>query len=126
MRLRISKNKLNNLSLQQFFRQAGYYPLNDRRASSPSFVRRLSRDYYPRFHVYYSLEDDGYLLNLHLDQKKASYSGQKAHSAEYDGDLVENEIIRLKRMLEVDREREIKSKELESKNKSFLSKFFKF
>ncbi len=66
------------------------------------------------------------MLNLHLDQKKASYKGQKAHSAEYDGQVVENEINRLSSLLSVDNKSEISEELKESKNKSFLAKFFKF
>lgn len=61
-----------------------------------SYVRRLSPNQYPRFHVYIEKQPDGLQINLHLDQKKASYEGFTAHNGEYDGELVEGEMARLK------------------------------
>ena len=34
-------------------------------------------------------------MNLHLDQKEASYSGTSAHGGEYKGPLVEREMQRI-------------------------------
>lgn len=99
MKVRINKSDLSGLSIIQFMRQLGYYSLPNRFNNDISFVRRLSRDFYPRFHIYIKNETDEYIFNLHLDQKKASYVGQKAHSGEYDGDLVENEARRIKSSL---------------------------
>lgn len=80
---------------ERFMRHAGYAPHLD------SFVRRLTRMDYPRFHVYLKEEPDRVIINLHLDQKKPSYagSGAHAHSGEYDGELVVGEIARLKDVL---------------------------
>jgi hypothetical protein len=95
MKIRFNKQQLNNLSVAQFLRQAGYTPLPQNRRGEESFARRLGRDFYPRFHIYPSLEGENGYLNLHLDQKKPSYQGQTAHSGEYDGELVERETKRL-------------------------------
>lgn len=61
-----------------------------------SYIRRLSRiSFYPRWHLYISNKNDIYAFNLHLDQKKASYKGQTAHSGDYDDDLVKEEAKRI-------------------------------
>ena len=39
------------------------------------------------------------VIEMHLDQKKASYVGTKMHSAEYDGEVVEAEIENLKNLM---------------------------
>ena len=39
------------------------------------------------------------IFNLHLDQKKPTYEWHIAHSGEYDGELVEKEIERIKKIL---------------------------
>ena len=61
-----------------------------------SYVRRLTNHPYPQFHMYYALKNDGIQLSLHLDQKQPTY-GQSAHahSADYDGPLVEQEMARV-------------------------------
>ncbi|MFH0892597.1 MAG: hypothetical protein V1867_07550 [Candidatus Falkowbacteria bacterium] len=94
MKLIIYKQDLPE-PLERFMRHAGYAPHLD------SFVRRLTRLDYPRFHVYLKEEKDRVIINLHLDQKKPSYagSGAHAHSGEYDGELVAGEMARLKNLL---------------------------
>ncbi|MBU4466475.1 hypothetical protein L6250_02570 [Candidatus Parcubacteria bacterium] len=63
-----------------------------------NLVRPLGRDY-PRFHVYLK-EDNGFLdFNLHLDQKRPSYSKQTMHSGEYDGELILGEQQRIQKIL---------------------------
>ncbi len=64
-----------------------------------NLVRPLGRDY-PRFHVYLEENDDFLYFNLHLDQKRPSYSKQTMHSGEYDGDLVLGEQQRIQKTLE--------------------------
>lgn len=60
-----------------------------------SYARRLQATEFPRFHAYVNAIPDGIEINLHLDQKAPSYQGSKAHSGEYGGVTVENEIRRL-------------------------------
>lgn len=84
-----------------WLRSAGYTFIPEREDGQESFVRRLSRDFYPRFHIYFirSKNTDGQefiTFNLHLDQKKPGYTGYSRHNAEYDGEIVEREIERLK------------------------------
>ena len=83
-----------------FLREAGYSHITDRQSGQDSFVRRLTRDFYPRFHLYLQEEGEMLVLNLHLDQKRPIYRGAPhAHNAEYDGEVVEREIERLKILL---------------------------
>ncbi len=102
-------------------RRSGYGSVLDRRATEPSFSRHLGRGLYPRFHVYIN----GNVLNLHLDQKQASYEGYSAHSGEYDGDTVEREVVRMEEIikkLEAERD-EIIEEELKVPE-GFFSKLF--
>ncbi len=95
MKIKFKHSDFSRLSLVQFMRQAGYHSLPERNNSQLSFVRRLGQDFYPRFHLYPIVKQEEIILNLHLDQKKASYAKQVAHSGEYDGQLVEAEANRL-------------------------------
>ncbi len=61
-----------------------------------SYTRRLSGNFYPRFHLYLEEKEGQLIFNLHLDQKQPSYQGSHAHSGEYDGELVEQEGERIK------------------------------
>lgn len=78
---------INNLDPVLVLRRAGYGQVMDRRATEVSYNRRLGSGFYPRFHAYIN----GLVINLHLDQKQASYEGSSAHGGEYDGDTVETE-----------------------------------
>ena len=78
-------------------RRLGYAEIRDSKSGKISYVRRLSRDYYPRFHIYLKREDQqNTFLAIHLDQKQPSYKDQTAHSGEYDSDLVLEEAKRVK------------------------------
>ena len=99
MKLIIKKNELEE-SPELFMRHAGYSYINDRRTGNESFARRLGRDFYPRFHVYLKDLGENIEINLHLDQKRPSYAGTHAHNAEYDGKPVEDEINRLKGLID--------------------------
>lgn len=95
MKLILANNQLNETPAQ-LLRQAGYAFLIDRNTGQESFVRGLGRGYYPRFHLYLVEQGGQLILNLHLDQKQASYAGAHAHNAEYDGETVETEMARIK------------------------------
>ena len=97
MKLIINKSQLN-IQPERFLRQAGYGFIIDRAADSESFVRRLGRGHYPRFHIYLKQKNNQIIFNLHLDQKRPSYAGASAHNAEYEGRIVEDEIERLKKL----------------------------
>ncbi len=62
-------------------------------------VRSIGNMGYPRFHVFIREDKDELVFNLHLDQKKPSYSGNRAHSGEHDGRVVEEEAERIKNIL---------------------------
>lgn len=82
--------------LRLLLQRCGYAAFTDPQSFQPSFIRRLNRDFYPRFHVYLNVVDGSQVLSLHLDQKKPSYPGAHAHSGEYDGDAVQREADRLR------------------------------
>ena len=118
-----------NKSIDAIMRQIGYTPAHFQNDSEFSTVRKLTRNDYPRFHLYIrekneELSEVGpptggptstktYIFSLHLDQKKPSYparigyakgvaggEGSHMHSGEYDGELVENETRRIKQLLD--------------------------
>jgi len=98
MKLSVNKNQLGSLAPEQWLRRAGY-GLVATRTGEVSFARRLGSGFYPRFHVYFQADGEQVVFNLHLDQKQASYQGVSRHSGEYEGELVEAEITRLKTYL---------------------------
>ena len=98
MKLAINKKRLN-LNPENFLRKVGYALIHDSIKDHDSYVRRFTREHYPRFHMYFEDLSDRVVFNLHLDQKQASYEGSHMHNAEYEGPAVENEIERLKGFL---------------------------
>ena len=95
MEFKITTNK----SINDIMRQIGYMPAYFQKAGEISVVRLLSKNDYPRFHLYIKQSGQDFSFNLHLDQKKPSYSGSHAHSGEYDGDVIEGEADRIKSLL---------------------------
>jgi len=95
MKLTVSLSQLND-SPENFLHHAGYGMIFDSRRNISSYVRRLGADHYPRLHLYFDLLGDKVTFNLHLDQKQASYEGSHMHSAEYDSELVGDEVNRLR------------------------------
>lgn len=63
------------------------------------FIKRVGVAEYPHFHLYLQEEGENVILNLHLDQKKPSYEGASRHSGEYEGELVEKEMERIKNII---------------------------
>lgn len=102
MKLDAYKHQLDN-NPERWLKRAGYAMINSQESDGVSFVRRLTADFYPRFHIYLSDRRSGtkeiISINLHLDQKKPGYAGQNRHNAEYDGQVVENEAKRLAQFL---------------------------
>jgi len=98
MKLVINKNELK-ATVAYTIQRAGYKFIVDRNTGQESFVKILNSTGYPRFHLYLEENGDNIALNLHLDQKKPLYKGQKAHSGEYEGDVVAEEMNRLKSLL---------------------------
>lgn len=89
------------MSPEQFIRQTGYGFIRDRHSGKESYVRRLGGGFYPRLHMYIEDRGDAVSFNLHLDQKQASYEGSNMHSGEYDGEVVESEMERIKSFINV-------------------------
>ena len=90
MRLNFKNLKDSPLNLM---RRAGYgFAGEDPQTGELNFTRRLSGGDYPRFHAFIKSDGDFVFVNLHLDQKKASYRGTRAHSGEYeDSEILEKE-----------------------------------
>jgi len=91
MKFKIPKTNDNIIDL---IRRRGY-SYRGRRGEEMMFVRRAGFSDYPRFHIYLKEEESGFVLNLHLDQKKASYAGSRAHSGEREGEVIEKEAERI-------------------------------
>lgn len=85
--MRLTFDKPNDSALN-VLRRAGYSFLRkDERTGEMSFVKRVGGGDYPRFHVYARTSPKGAVeINLHLDQKRASYEGTTAHSGEYENE----------------------------------------
>ncbi len=100
MQFIIVKHGENLLNLT---RRIGYVPSKHNTSFEFSFYRPLSRQGYPRFHLYIKedAQSGNFIFNLHLDQKKPSYEGTTAHSGEYEGKIVEQEAARIKSLLEI-------------------------
>lgn len=88
-------------SINDVMRVIGYQPAYFQKDGEVSIVRQIGRNDYPRFHLYVRQSGTDMNFNLHLDQKKPSYKGAKGHSGEYDGDVVESEVERIKSLLEI-------------------------
>ncbi len=92
MKINIQKNKLKE-NLYSFTRKCGYAPFYE------SYIKIMSASGYPRFHLYINENENQYILNLHLDQKRPSYGKETAHSGEYDGKVVEDEARRIEDLI---------------------------
>ncbi len=91
--------KINLPDPERSIKRCGYAAHVDRRTHETSYVRRLDRDLFPRFHLYVEEKGENYSLNLHLDQRAPIYAGVTAHSGEYDGVVVEREMERIRKLL---------------------------
>jgi len=89
------KIKIDNFegNIHDTLRRAGYHPDKWQRGSEMSYSRSISGGRYPRFHIYWN--SDRAILNLHLDQKPATYKSSPDHGAEYDSPLVKEEAQRI-------------------------------
>lgn len=113
------------INVINFVRQLGYAQHFDRLNNRQSFVKRLTRDEFPRFHIYVekNLEGNSY-LTLHLDQKRPIYQAGSSHNADYDGRLVEYEAGKIKKNI-YDSLNKNEAADLDEK-KGFLSKLTNF
>ncbi len=88
---------VNNLTYtpDNILRNCGYFSIFDQKNQKKSFVRKLTRNRYPRFHLYLKEDNREVVFDLHLDQNKTIYSGAKAHNADYDSSEVKQELVRI-------------------------------
>ncbi|MFA6536980.1 MAG: hypothetical protein WCT18_01120 [Patescibacteria group bacterium] len=86
---------LRSQNPRELIRRAGYGEWYDREFDTLSYTKKLGVDNYPRFHIYVTEMSDRFEIDLHLDQKQASYLKGHAHSGEYDGSQVEEEARRI-------------------------------
>ena len=92
------KFKIENRLKQNVYtilRQAGYMPIKDRLSGKESFVRKLTQNRYPRFHLYVSATSSQIIFDLHLDQTVSRYENQTAHNADYESLEVQQELVRI-------------------------------
>jgi len=94
MKLTINTKQLSETPAV-FLRRVGYTYIFDRKTGKESYVRRLTPNFYPRFHCYLFDQGGQITFNLHLDQRPTRYEGQRAHAGEYDSPLVQNEMDRI-------------------------------
>lgn len=87
-------------STSDLMRTIRYQPAYFQKPGEVSIVRQIGRNDYPRFHLYIKQKGVDMNFSLHLDQKKASYEGSAGHSGDYDGDVVEGEVERIKSLLQ--------------------------
>lgn len=106
---------------RNLIRRVGYAEFRDPNTGETSYVRRLqSGVFYPRFHVYLKERSGGVIVSLHLDQKKPSYGGGHAHSGEYDGPAVTEEMQRIQRSIAAQAPADVP----EEKSSNFFSRLF--
>jgi hypothetical protein len=99
MRLNFKNIKDSPLNLM---RRAGYsFVGKDSQKGDEGYERRVGAGDYPKFHAFVKREEDYVFVNLHLDQKKPSYTGSHAHSGEYeDSKLLEKEAEIIRKVFE--------------------------
>ena len=122
--MKIPFNQKLNQNPDHLIRRCGYGLVRDPRPQEVSYSRRLGSGIYPRFHLYINSVDP-LVLNLHLDQKQASYEGYTKHSGDYDSDLVKQEANMLYTaiMQQVNEQGEVDKVE-EVEKKGFFSRLF--
>ena len=99
MEFNIAKNQIKE-NIGVAIRSAGYHKIEKEAQNSQlNFVKPLSRAGYPRFHIYLKESKADYFFSLHLDQKKPIYKGAKAHSGEYNGQVIKEEAERIKKRI---------------------------
>ena len=90
-------------NIYYLFRKINYHFLRKNEEESEyNLIRPLERGGFPRFHIYLKVDSrtQNLIFNLHLDQKRPIYKGTPAHSGEYEGEIVEIEAERIKKILQ--------------------------
>lgn len=99
MKIQCTKTALSK-NASEILLEAGYHFFVDPNTQKSSYVMRIGRQYYPRYHVYISEGDNTVTIDLHIDQKQVSYEGQNMHSGEYDSPVVQEEMGRIQRWID--------------------------
>ncbi len=84
-----TKEKPKNINL--ILRTAGYHPEVKWHTGELSFIKAVSGRPFPRFHIYVDEKAEGWMVNIHLDQRAPTYEGTSAHAGEYEGPLLVEE-----------------------------------
>ena len=84
-----------NFNLKVMLGRLGYHASREARPGEQSFIRRLGRLDYPRYHLYVTLRGHEVHINLHLDQKQPSYAGTNRHAGIYNGPELDQELNRI-------------------------------
>ena len=93
MKFKVENNLIH--TPENILRRCGYFPIFDNRTQKGSFVKKITGERYPRFHLYSKQENNEIIFDLHLDQSKTVYRGAKAHNADYDSPQVKEELVRI-------------------------------
>ncbi len=99
--MRSNLGVVDKMEIVNLMRSAGYSSLGRGKDEAEfSFVRSFGRSGYPRFHLFVRFDKGKEaIFDLHLDQRKTVYTGARAHGAEYEGPLLEDEMERIKSFL---------------------------
>jgi len=96
MKIIINNIKENPVNL---LRRSGY-AFQRHAGEEMSFIRPLARSGYPRFHIYARAENNNFIINIHLDQKKETYGNSTRHHGEYEDDgALKKEVERIKSLV---------------------------
>lgn len=97
MEIHLENPRFNETNLM---RRCGYKPWRDPRRGGISFIRRLGRSYYPRFHVKTRREAGrALIIDLHLDARRPMHRpGIRCYEDE-ESQVVQAEAARIQSLL---------------------------
>jgi hypothetical protein len=98
MKFRLSQTLTHQIAF--IARKVGYQKIRDRQTGQISYVRTLTSDHYPRFHLYVKEKGSEIVFDLHLDHARTRYQGQKAHQADYEIPQVREELARIYQLIQ--------------------------
>ena len=86
-------------SVANYFRRAGYH-FQKNEGDEMAFIRQLTDQPFPRFHLFCKIVEYKFQINIHIDHKRASYEGTSMHGGEYgdDSEMLQGEVDRLKKI----------------------------
>jgi hypothetical protein len=96
--MRFTLENFSGGNIVMMMRRAGYVLIGDYMENAEmSFIKTITIDDYPRFHVYLRIHPDSQMVafNLHIDQIRSVFKNYPDHGAEYEGEVVENEAERI-------------------------------